>query len=36
MTGVAITMMLIMIVMVFGGLAASVVNLIRHPEKPGE
>ncbi|PID51111.1 MAG: hypothetical protein CR980_00050 [Propionibacteriales bacterium] len=36
MTGVAITMMLIMIITVFGGLTAAVVNLIRHPEKPVE
>ncbi len=36
MTGISITMMLVMIVTVFGGLAAAVVNLMRHPENPDD
>lgn len=32
MTGTAVTMMIVAMVTVWGGLIAAVVNLIRHPE----
>ena len=36
MTGAAITFMIIAMVTVWGGLAAAIVNLVRHPEQAEE
>ncbi|GAA3674175.1 hypothetical protein GCM10023081_10680 [Arthrobacter ginkgonis] len=35
MNGTALTLMIISMVMLWGGLAWSIVNLIRHPEDEG-
>ncbi|WP_461165777.1 methionine/alanine import family NSS transporter small subunit [Tsukamurella serpentis] len=36
MSGAAITMMIVTIVVVWGGLAAAVINFRRHPELDGD
>jgi hypothetical protein len=36
MSATAITMMIIAIVVIFGGLVVSAITLLTHPEEPGE